>query len=99
MTKRIAHTPGPWYAEGHEIKSDDYGGIGLTYNEPAENKPLMRESRGNAHLMAAAPEMEAALLKIRNWCQAAESMDARLGRNTQRRILSLAVRMVGDEAA
>ena len=65
------HTPGPWFVGGHRnggkygslpINSDGPHHIADTYNRP-DFMPI-NEFESNAHLIAAAPELLAALLEL-----------------------------------
>jgi hypothetical protein len=66
------HTPGPWFVAGREIhdRSTEYSEtgarIGNTPNSIAEIHPVPRgDAEANARLIAAAPELLAAL----EWCE------------------------------
>ena len=61
-------TPGPWKVaddDPYEVISEDWGGIAMVPNEPAEVEPLMEMARANARLIAAAPALLEALEAIR----------------------------------
>ena len=60
-----AHTPGPWFVDGLIVTARQKGSIGFAYG-PAmpENSAVGRASLANARLIAAAPELLAALQSL-----------------------------------
>lgn len=58
MTEAAKHTPGPWTADGHHVATSEYG-IGAPYIV-AKGKC----AKANALLIAAAPDMLAALKEL-----------------------------------
>jgi hypothetical protein len=76
------HTPGPWRVEGKEVVSLDRFVCLIDSHGPDDT-----EKRGNAHLIAAAPELLAALKELQekfvevseryrgaSWCYGAEAV-------------------------
>jgi hypothetical protein len=61
-----AHTPGPWSTGGHDIKAQ-YGNIlvGCVFHMLQEGGSQDKEAIANARLIAAAPDMLAALKMLR----------------------------------
>lgn len=60
------HTPGPWIIfKGYIVQATEDGSVPLNTKWIAELKYFGPDhTEGNAHLMVAAPELEAALIKI-----------------------------------
>jgi hypothetical protein len=65
----MSHTPGPWHAEigpqGGYVISDDERGHTICLRSPWPMR--MGESEANARLIAAAPELLAALEEVDRW--------------------------------
>ena len=69
------HTPGPWYAERHGGVSADVGGVrrqvaaatgdAIMHGDPAISLGSIQAA--NARLIAAAPELLEALLRVLMW--------------------------------
>jgi hypothetical protein len=58
----MAHTPGPWYAEGSDIGSAENVTVGVAIAGRNDDGYISHaEVQANAYLMAAAPEMLEAL--------------------------------------
>ena len=58
----MAHTPGPWYAEGSDIVSAENVTVGVAIAGMTDEGYIAHaEVQANANLMAASPEMLAAL--------------------------------------
>lgn len=62
----IAATPGPWKAECEDrrswtVRSEDYGAVALVHDPYADNFARQAQLGANARLIAAAPELFAAL--------------------------------------
>jgi hypothetical protein len=70
-----AHTPGPWHvcdagnawSVGHTKKEEDHFVAHLLFQLP-HCKPSLKEARANALLVAAAPDLLAALTRTAQWC-------------------------------
>ena len=63
MGKKISHTPGEWKFDGRQIWATDGGGIAVAANIcTMVGKQEMRYA--NAHLIAAAPQLLAALKEL-----------------------------------
>ena len=71
------HTPGPWEASTHPANDPEYchvwakgrgSDIALVVRADNESMINVGSAEANAHLMAAAPEMLAALKEIARWC-------------------------------
>jgi hypothetical protein len=61
----MAHTPGPWYAEGSDIGSAENVTVGVAIAGRTDDAYISHaEVQANAHLMAAAPDLLAALLSF-----------------------------------
>jgi hypothetical protein len=66
--EKVGHTPGPWYAalgpQGGYVISDETNHFGLC--QRASWPSRVEESEANAHLIASAPDLVAALEWIAN---------------------------------
>ena len=73
IAKTARHTPGPWHATAEYIRDENDGMIGEATNLWANVKTPIGERLANAQLMAAAPELLAALraLLATNSCREA----------------------------
>jgi hypothetical protein len=66
----MAHTPGPWYAEGSDIGSAENVTVGVAIAGRNDDGYISHaEVQANAYLMAAAPEMLSALKEIAECCE------------------------------
>lgn len=72
------HTPGPWKAVEHHGAIDVMGvgsGVCRVFTDPNQNSlPTMPQARANARLIAAAPDLLAALRKAMEWVEHVEAV-------------------------
>lgn len=69
---KVGHTPGPWSSEPGNAITADFGGVGVAILEPIDDfwcgdcsrYPTPEEMAANARLIAAAPELLAALKNL-----------------------------------
>ena len=74
------HTPGPWKQYGQEVFSDDKNETFICNTPEWLDDPSYDEQIANARLIAAAPELLAALKAMRNRLAYAELIDQELVR-------------------
>jgi len=59
---KAQHTPGPWHVTGDYVRNENDGLVGEALNLWANVKTPTDERKANARLIAAAPDLLAALL-------------------------------------